>query len=1210
MKIHYPLALAAAFLIFSFSAHSQLSKDLWTATSEIAMPLNLESAQIKAHKAAYFQLDIDAVQAVLPGAPDETTISLPDNEGDFTAYKLVNNTTFSAGLSAVFPEIETYTIVSENNRNKWGKLEISHKGIRAMIFTPGESATFIDPVFDGTANLYMVYQKKDFYTSKLANCLVESGDDKYSPSESKSGEPYNDCELKTYRIAIAATGEYTTFHGGTAEDAAAAIATTMNRVNGVYERDFGVTMTVIENNDLLIYEDAGSDPYTNGSPGSMIQENQQNITDVIGAANYDIGHVFGTNSGGLAGLGVTCNDNGKARGVTGSAAPVNDPFDIDYVAHEIGHQFGANHTFNNACGGNRNNSTAVEPGSGSTIMAYAGICDPNIQNNSDDHFHGVSMSEIGMQITNNSCQVNTPVDNTAPDIAVLPEVIYIPVSTPFALAANATDADGDELTYCWEQMDIEISPQPPQAESTAGPNFRSNSPVTDSVRYFPSLVALVGNGPFTWERLPSVSRQMSFRVSVRDNAPVAGCTQYANVDVVTAPDTEPFTVLYPSDNGIVWNAFDYETVTWDVANTDAAPINAETVDIYLSTTNGFSFPTLLAEDVPNTGSHLIQVPNVQTGIAKVMVMSSAGTFFDVSDNNFDINAIENGFVFETDVLEEEVCQDGPEVSLSFTLQEVGVFGESIDLEVTEQPDNATVTLSQNSAVVGEEVGVVISNFQSTPAGSYDFTLAGTGSGFSNSISISIDVIDANPVAAQPQTPENESEAVPTNPTLTWEDNATVGMTYTVELSTEPDFSENVLSSGAIDENSFTFSDLTAETAYFWRVENATSCGTSEPSEVFSFTTFTCLADVSADIPVEITPDEPNTIQSEIEIEEAGIIADLNVLNIQGTHTQISDLIFRLTSPEGTEALLTSGNCGLNISLESNGDVVVNSPGSIAGTYPSSGPSGFGPNIPGAGVNAQAVLVEDAEDDPNDLCSAAINASEIQGNIALINRGNCTFVQKVLFAQDAGAEAVIVINNLPGDGFFDMGGNSSAINIPSVMISFEDGETLLSGIGGDGVNFDFGFDDEASTGEIACPATSGAIYIPTEALSAFNGENAEGIWILEVEDISAENGGFLNNWELQVCFTDDEVISASTIDFADEIKLYPNPTSDILQVDLGMETEVERIQVVDIQGRVVKTVGVNNTRLTIDLSAQPNGMYFVQFWNRENQYAVRKAVKSW
>ncbi|HKL03116.1 MAG TPA: hypothetical protein VJ911_05550, partial [Cryomorphaceae bacterium] len=236
MRIHYLSAFFAAFVLISFSANSQLSSSLWTPTSELSMPFDLTAAQIKAHKASYYQVDVETVRAVLSGAADETSIWLPNNQSEFTSFKIFRNTTFSEGFSAVFPNIGTYTIIADNNRNKWGKLEISHKGIRAMIFTPGESTTFIDPVFQNNTSFYMVYEKRDFYTSKLANCLVETGDTKYKPSESKSGEPYNDCELKTYRIAIAATGEYTTFHGGTAEDAAAAIATTMNRVNGVYER--------------------------------------------------------------------------------------------------------------------------------------------------------------------------------------------------------------------------------------------------------------------------------------------------------------------------------------------------------------------------------------------------------------------------------------------------------------------------------------------------------------------------------------------------------------------------------------------------------------------------------------------------------------------------------------------------------------------------------------------------------------------------------------------------------------------------------------------------------------------------------------------------------------------------------------------------------------------------------------------------------------
>ena len=281
------------------------------------------------------------------------------------------------------------------------------------------------------------------------------------------------CELREYRLAIAATGEYTTFHGGTVAAAQAAQVTTMNRVNGVYERDFGVRMIfVANNNNSIIYTNAATDPYSDGNTGAMIGEVQADIDATIGSGNYDVGHVFGTNSGGLAGLGVICTNGQKARGVTGSGAPIGDPFDIDYVAHELGHQFGANHTQNNNC--NRNTATAMEPGSASSIMGYAGICAPNVQSNSDDHFHAVSMIEISNRLLATSCPVTASLTNNAPTITGTPGNVTIPGNTPFALTCIATDPDTNNvLTYCWEQMDNTPATMPPVSTSTDGPNFRS-----------------------------------------------------------------------------------------------------------------------------------------------------------------------------------------------------------------------------------------------------------------------------------------------------------------------------------------------------------------------------------------------------------------------------------------------------------------------------------------------------------------------------------------------------------------------------------------------------------------------------------------------------------------------------------------------------------------------------------------------------------------
>lgn len=1191
MKIftsHFSLFLILIFSITggAFAQNDSGDPSLWSATS-LAQEITIsnQAPQILARKASYYKLDFAGLASAVEVG---NIISLPNANGGFSDFKLVVNTTMHPELQEKFPSIRTFNVISVESRSTWGKLDISPAGLRVMIFRPGKSTLFIDPAFQQNVEVYMVYQKADFHTEKLAECLVTPGKDNYNPGVAKAGFDYNDCELKTYRIAVSATGEYTSFHGGTVELAMAAIVTTMNRVNGVYETDFGVTMTLIPNNDEIVYTNSATDPFSNGNPGQMIQENQATVTDIIGSANYDIGHVFGTNSGGLAGLGVTCNNNNKARGVTGSAAPVNDPFDIDYVAHEIGHQFGANHSFNNACGGNRNNSTAVEPGSGSTIMAYAGICDPNVQSNSDDHFHGISMTEIGIQITNNNCQVNTAIDNVAPVIAPLSEEIFIPVSTPFALSASVTDADGDELTYCWEQMDIDISPQPPQADSPVGPNFRSNSPVTDSTRYFPSLTAIANNGPFNWERLPSVGREMSFRVSVRDNAPGAGCTQYDNLTVVAVGTAGPFVVSYPSAPNIVWQGFGYETVTWDVANTDAAPINADLVDIYLSVDGGASYPQLLADDVPNTGSFNIQVPNTATTSARIMVMNSEGTFFDISNNDFTIETIENAFYFTADELSATVCQ-GEEINFTVGIDVVGDFSGPIGLSVSDQPENTNVELSATTVNPGDEIQITITGTDLSPAAISALVLEGTADGVTNDIAFATTIIDANPVAALPVSPENEAEGLSTSVELTWDANASFGVTYGVELATDVNFDNVIFTADGLDENMIEVSELESETTYYWRLVNTSSCGVSAPSSVFEFTTFVCTSTEGDDLPVEIPTNVPSAISSEIEITTAGIVADVNVRNIQGQHTRITDLTFRLISPAGTEVQLTSGNCGLNLTLQSNGDLIVNAPNSIAGEYGTSGAAGFGPNIPAGAITAAAVLTDDGSVNGSQLCGDAINASEIDGNIAIVYRGECPFVDKVINAQEAGAIAVIVINNVPG-GVIDMGGTSNQINIPSVMVSLADGNLLVSEIGADAEDFQFGFDDQAASGLIPCPATAGGVFQPSEALDAFNGELATGIWTLQIADGTDENGGSLDGWELEICFSED-LVSVSNVNTSN-INIYPNPTTATVWFDLQHQS-FDFIRIFDISGRNIDgSIIQGMDQITIDMSGYSNGLYIV------------------
>tara|TARA_R110000737_G_scaffold127298_2_gene159901 strand:- start:15039 stop:17801 length:2763 start_codon:yes stop_codon:yes gene_type:complete len=636
-------------LLFTF-LFSALSISLFAQshfTSVEMTSTELQEREISTTKAIYYQADLLSIENAVKNMAyrEEANIvnstnlfSVPDGNGIMQTFRVLRNKTMDPLLNALFPSIISFEGYNINNPVMKAKFDVTPQGFHAMIYGPEQSTIFIDPISRLTPNKVMVYAKKDFYTTKQMACSFD--DNQNNIEEALSfGEvvrpPYGSCQLRTYRLALAGTTEYVAFHSGFT-NAAANQVTTMNRVNGVYERDMAITMTIIPNNNLLIY--AGADPYSNGNASAMLGENQSNITSTIGSANYDIGHVFGTNSGGIAGLGVVCNSSQKARGVTGSGSPIGDPFDIDYVAHEMGHQFKANHTQNNSC--NRNGATAVEPGSASTIMGYAGICSPNVQSNSDDHFHGISMGEISAFIltSGGTCAAVTALSNNAPVITSTNGGVYVPANTPFALTAVASDPDSDPLTYNWEQTDNAVSTQPPVASSSNGPNFRSNSSLTSPTRYFPSLASINSNGPFTWEVIPSVSRTMTFRVTVRDNSPGAGgCAEYMNTTISTIASAGPFLVTYPNTTGITWATSSIQTVTWSVANTTAAPINAANVSIYLSTDGGLTFPTLLLANTPNDGSQSVTVPGTVTTTAKIMVISANGTFFDISDNNFTIS---------------------------------------------------------------------------------------------------------------------------------------------------------------------------------------------------------------------------------------------------------------------------------------------------------------------------------------------------------------------------------------------------------------------------------------------------------------------------------------------------------------------------------------------------------------------------------------------
>ena len=456
---------------------------------------------------------------------------------------------------------------------------------------------------------------------------------------------------------MSVTGEYTVYFGGTKALALAAINNTMTRVNGIFEKDFAAHMNLIANTDAVIYTSASTDPYSAASGlDNWNLQLMNTLHSVIGDANFDIGHLFGaTGGGGNAGcIGCLCSNDMTTQVVSGVTTPVNykgsgytspndgipsgDNFDVDYVAHEMGHQFGANHTFTHS---DESTGVQMEPGSGSTIMGYAGITTLDVQPHSDPYFHAVSIQQVTNFIKTTTCQTNTATGNSIPTAGAGLDYT-IPKSTPFMLTGTATDANGDALTYNWEQMDSQSTAAAPSATKTTGVDFRSYNPTTSPTRYFPKMSSVLTGATttagteLTVEALPSVARSMNFRMTVRDNR-AGGSGNNSDDMIVTVNATAgPFSVSSPN-TAVSYVGGSSQTVTWVVGGTTANGVNCANVDILISTNGGTTWSTLLAA-TPNDGTQAVTIPNTAGTTNRIMVKGTNHIFFDVSNTNFTITA--------------------------------------------------------------------------------------------------------------------------------------------------------------------------------------------------------------------------------------------------------------------------------------------------------------------------------------------------------------------------------------------------------------------------------------------------------------------------------------------------------------------------------------------------------------------------------------------
>lgn len=613
-----------------------------------------------------FRLNFNNLKTQLLSAPSDQNVSInqsncvitiPSPAGVMELYKVVESSIMEAPLAASFPNIRTFSIKGITDPYASGKIDFNEFGFHGMIRS-ANGDYFIDPYCLQNTSDYISYYVTDF-TKPQQHRMPEYGVLTEKIKQQNQGAEFrpsaitaacSGTQLRTYRLAVACTGEYAVAATGSATPTMAQtlskIVTTINRVDGVYETEVSAKLVLVATETNVIFTNASTDPFTgNNNANTLINESQTVITNTIGTANFDIGHTFSTGGGGLAGLGVVCSSSQKASGITGSSSPVGDPYDIDYVAHEMGHQFGGNHTFNctesNCGGGNRNAGTAVEPGSGITIMAYAGICGTNdLAPNSIAYFHAISYDEIVNFTTlggGNGCAVTSTTTNQPPSVTAGGAYV-IPASTPFTLTGSATDPNNDALTYSWEQTNV----------GTAGnwnsgnkPFFRSYVPSTSPTRLFPILSSVLNNLYTTvkGEYLPSTSQTLNFRLTARDNKMGGGGVCFATSTVNVNAGAGPFQITYPNTTGIVWGMGMQQNVTWDVNNTNMAPINTASVNILISYNSGNTFTTLVA-NTANDGIEVITVPTLTADVTtcRIKIEAVGNIYYDINQPNFTIAA--------------------------------------------------------------------------------------------------------------------------------------------------------------------------------------------------------------------------------------------------------------------------------------------------------------------------------------------------------------------------------------------------------------------------------------------------------------------------------------------------------------------------------------------------------------------------------------------
>lgn len=1201
------------FLCYFSSAQGQ---KIWTKVQEDQI-LQLRNQKPDVSPSVYqlFRLDDRALENqlrhFLPKG-EKLQIEIPTANGILRSFLIESSRNMPESLAQKYPSILNFYGHEVGEAQHIIRGSLSPLGFHAVMNIDGQEI-YIDPYQEGKRDYHLVYFTKDHLPDPELRELIghdhslfETPNILDNPRRGGPNSPFTKTRsaevpvvLYQYDIAIAATGEYTSYWGGVTQ-ALSAINVALDRINSILVRDAAIELHLVAKNDTLIFTDPATDPYTGDDAATLVGENPAVLNQRLGATAFDIGHVFtrgctGTAAGVSGGVGTVCG-NAKARG-SSCQISTNDRFYVGVICHELGHQFGAFHTWNNCPNynddaANYNPSAAFEPGSGTTIMSYAGSCqDQNIAFDSDTYYHVNSIESILQYVREGvgaTCAEPVLTENNEPEVNIpLTDGFYIPINTPFKLTAEGSDPDMDTISYCWEEYDKDFYISEIGAPEGNDPIFRSHRPTSDPTRYFPRLTDLIANRTNNSEVLPSYSRDLTFRCTVRDNNENAGGVTWKEVRFKSSEAAGPFVVTSPNDSKLSFPGGNFMEITWDVANTDQAPINCKFVNIRLSLDAGLTYPVMLAQNTLNDGSAFVTLPDTAVDFARIMVEAADNIFFDIGNFNFEITPSTDTTLIMAVAPAGIPLHCQPE-ELTFTIQTQPLNG--YDQEVTLAlngllPEGSHYTFSTNPVTPGDSSTLTI-ELPGVDATDLDLEVIGvTASADTFQRALHFSSLANRFDNLELLTPTDGTSNILLSTDFSWSEDPNVD-SYDIEIATSPAFGESIVESASdVTDNTYVpGSFFESNELFFWHIRPNNACG---PGSFLAPSTFhTASIDCTTytnTTRVNISGTGLPTIESKIEVEEEGLISDINIPFIKANYQPVNSLRVSLVSPVGTEVILFDKNCGATVNMRLGFDD--DAPNEII--CPPDDGIVFKP------INPLSDFVGESTKGTWTLKVAVVRSGfGASGALEEWSLEFCAVNQPtnpVLVTKDTLFVPPGLLNSITPDELYANDEDNTSNELVYTIVSTPEFGTLTA------------YGNELTVGS---QFTQRAIETFDLKYLHNGADNTADSFSFVIED---GTGGFLPINTLPIIMDANAVVGTQEEPTPEEyLKLYPNPARDVVNLDLsafgGKRVDIELI---NIQGQVLaRWSGIEDALLTIPVQQLTSGLYVVKARSAEVMEALR------